>query len=151
MLEVDSVVRDFEDLDQVVDQYHRALAAFFTGDPEPTKELYSRADDVSLANPFGPPVRGWSQAAETMTRAATHYRDGTAVGFDRMSEYSTPTLAYIVEMERYAVKIGLSDELAPVTLRVTTIFRPEAGTWKIVHRHADPIASSRPAASVIQQ
>ena len=31
------------------------------------------------------------------------------------------------------------------------IMRPEDGVWKIVHRHADPITSARPAESVIQQ
>jgi hypothetical protein len=44
--------------DQIVDQLHRALAALVTGDAEPLKALFSRQDDISLANPFGPPVRG---------------------------------------------------------------------------------------------
>jgi hypothetical protein len=35
--------------------------------------------------------------------------------------------------------------------RVTMIFQPEEGTWKIVHRHADPITSAQPAESVIQE
>jgi len=34
----------------------------------------SRQDDVIIANPFGPPAKGWRKAAETMERAATSYR-----------------------------------------------------------------------------
>ncbi len=141
----------FEDLDRVIDESHTAVAAFARGDAEPLKALYSHADDVTIANPFGPPVRGWPGAAETMTRAATYYRDGLALGFDRISEYATPDLAYVVEMERIEAKIGGSSERTPVTLRVTTVFRPEDGRWKIVHRHADPIATARSAESVIQR
>lgn len=144
-------MRAFEHLDRVIDESHTALDAFTRGDAEPFKALYSHGDDVTIANPFGPPVRGWSAAAETMTRAATYWRDGTALGFDRVSECTTPELAYIVEMERYLGKMGGSTERTPVTLRVTTVFRPEGGRWKIVHRHADPIATARPVDSVIQR
>ena len=140
----------FGDLDRVVDESHTAVDAFTRGDAEPLKALFSHADDVTIANPFGPPVRGWPAAAETITRAATYYRDGVALGFDQISEYATPELAYIVEMERLEAKVGGSSERTPVTLRVTTVLRPEDGRWKIVHRHADPIATSRPAVSVVQ-
>jgi hypothetical protein len=44
-------------------------------------------------------------------------------------------------MERFRAKAAGSQEIVPVTLRTTTIFRPEDGTWKVVHRHADPINS----------
>lgn len=137
-------------LSQVVDRCHEALGRFASGDPEPLIALYSRQDDITIANPFGPPVRGWTQAVETIRRAATYYRDGRALGFERIAEGTTPALAYVVEVERYESKIGGRDELTPVTLRVTTILRPEEGTWRIVHRHADPIATARPAESVIQ-
>jgi ketosteroid isomerase-like protein len=46
---------------------------------------------------------------------------------------------------------ALGEEVTPVVLRVTSIFRPEDGTWKIVHRHADPITTAQPAESVIQR
>ena len=59
---------DFGDLDKVIDRYHAALDAFFTGDPEPTKAAFSHRDDVSLANPLGPPAVGWRQVAETSNR-----------------------------------------------------------------------------------
>ncbi|WP_205676837.1 nuclear transport factor 2 family protein [Arthrobacter crystallopoietes] len=60
-------------------------------------------------------------------------------------------MAYIVEIERTRVKVGQSDELSPVSLRVTTIFRLEDGQWKVVHRHADPITSPQPVESIIDQ
>lgn len=86
-----------------------------------------------------------------MDRAATYYRDGRATGFERVAEFATPGLAYVVEMEHFEAKMGGSEEISPVTLRVTTVLRPEGGTWKIVHRHADPISATRAADSVIER
>ena len=137
--------------DQVIEQSHLALAEFVKGNPEPLKDMYSHEDDVTLANPFGPAVRGWKQAAETMERAASNYSDGEATGFDGVAKYVTAELAYIVEVERYRLRVGGSTDAVPVVLRVTSIFRPEDGVWKIMHRHADPIDSARPAQSVVQK
>src|SRR5437870_2422625 len=138
------------DFDEFVEQYHRALNEFFTGNPEPAKSLYSHLEDASLANPFGPVVTGWKQVAETMERAASNYRDGRATGFETVATSITPDLAYIVEVERFEAKVGGKDELTVGALRVTSILRRENGVWKIVHRHADPITSPRTAESVIQ-
>jgi ketosteroid isomerase-like protein len=138
------------DLDQFVDQYHGALDEFFRGNPEPAKLLYSHREDASLANPFGPVAIGWSRVAETMERAASNYRDGRATGFETLATYVTPDLAYLVEVERFEAKIGGNKETASGALRVTSIIRREDGGWRIVHRHADPITSTRPAESVVQ-
>jgi len=139
------------DLAQVIEQYHQALDAFVKGDPEPAKKLFSRRDDVTLANPLGPPARGWTQVEQTMERAASHYREGEPTRFERISDYATADLAYILEIERGRMKVGVADEMAPVSLRVTTIFRREDGEWRIVHRHADPITSPRPPESITEQ
>lgn len=139
------------DLDSFLAEYHRALDAFFRGDPEPAKRLYSHGDGASLANPFGPVAVGWQQVEETMERAASNYRDGRATGFETLATYVTPALAYLVEVERFEAKIGEADELASGALRVTSVLRPEEGAWRIVHRHADPITTPRAAESVIQR
>jgi ketosteroid isomerase-like protein len=139
------------EFEQVIEAQHAALAVFVTGDPAPLKALFSNRDDVSVANPFGPAVRGWAQVAETVTRAATFYRDGEATGFDLVTKYVTAEVAYAVEVERYRAKVGGADEFATVELRVTSIFRVEDGVWKISHRHADPITSARPPTSVVEQ
>ena len=138
------------DFDQFIEQYHHALDEIWKGNPEGYFRLYSRRDDVTLANPFGPPVRGWEQIAQTIARAATIFSEGEVTGFERIATCMTPELAYIVEVERGRTKVGGADETSPIALRVTSIFRPEDGTWKIVHRHADPITAPRSAQSVIQ-
>lgn len=139
------------DLADFIDQYHRALDEFFRGDPAPAKGLYSHREDVSLANPFGPVAVGWQQVEETMERAASNYRDGSASGFETLASHVTPELAYLVEVERFEAKVGGDQQMASGALRVTSILRQEDGVWKIVHRHADPITASRAAESVIQR
>lgn len=138
------------DLEQVMEQDHRALDAFVKGDPEPKKRLYSKGDDATLANPLGPPARGWNQVAEALERAASQLRDGEPATFERISGHATADLAYIVEIERSRMKVAGSDDMARVSLRVTTVFRREDDGWKVVHRHADPITIPRPIESVLE-
>jgi ketosteroid isomerase-like protein len=128
-------------LAQAIEQDHRAGDAFHTGDPEPKKKLFSRGDDATLANPLGRTARGWSEVEKTMEYAASRYREGEPIRYERVSEYATADLAYVVEFERSRVKVGGADEMSPISLRVTTIFRREDGAWKIVHRHADALAA----------
>jgi len=120
------------------------------GSPDGYKRVYSRRDDVTFANPFGPPARGWDEVAQTLERAASHYTDGEATGFENVAKNITPELAYTVEIERCQAKVEGRDDATPIAVRVTTIFRPEDGAWKAVHRHADPITTPQPAESVIQ-
>ncbi len=135
------------DFAQAVEQDHRATDALMRGDPEPKKEMFSRREDVTLANPLSPPVRGWNHIAGV----ASQLRDGEPIGFDRVSEYASADLGYIVEIERTRTRIGDADDLASFSLRVTTIYRREEDGWKIAHRHADSITGSRPLASVLEQ
>jgi uncharacterized protein (TIGR02246 family) len=134
---------------QAIEDNHRAVDAFVKGDPAPLGALYSRQDDATLANPFGPPVRGWEQIEQTMARAATHYQQGEATGFTRVSAYEAEDLAYVVELEQFLTQLGGANERTPLALRVTTIFRREDGAWRIVHRHADPITSPRTPESIV--
>jgi ketosteroid isomerase-like protein len=139
-----------DDLEGVLERCQGALREFVKGNPEPMQAMFSHREDVTLANPFGPPVRGWEQGAATMERAASNIREGEIADFETLSKGVTPELAYVVWVERNMGKLGGREEAARFDLRVTTILRPEEGAWKIVHRHADPITTPRPAESVIQ-
>ncbi len=140
-----------EDFDVVVEQFHRAVGELVKGNPEPVKELCSHREDATLANPLGPTVRGWEQVAATIADAASLLREGEMVGVEIVAKYVTPELGYIVAVERAKAKVGGREDIAPIVLRVTMIFRPEDGVWKLVHRHADPITTPRSAESILQQ
>ena len=62
----------------------------------------------------------------------------------------TAELAYTVEIERIRTRVGGSDELTPIAIRATTVFRRENGTWRVTHSHGDAVTSMRPAESVGQ-
>jgi ketosteroid isomerase-like protein len=136
--------------DLPLEEYHQAGLQITRGNPRSYKALYSRRDDVTLANPFGPPARGWNEVSATLNRAAENYRDGEIVGFENVATVITRDLAYIVEVESYRARVSGAEEIATVAIRVTTVFRNEDGTWKVVHRHADPITAPRPPESVVQ-
>jgi ketosteroid isomerase-like protein len=141
-----------DDVDELIEQWQRAAGEFVKGNPEPVKKLWSRREDVTLANPWGPPVRGWEQVAKTIEHAASLRRDGEFVGSEIVAKYVTAELAYVVQLERAKAKVGGGEDVAPIALRVTMILRPEeGGEWKIVHRHADPITTAQPAESVLDE
>jgi ketosteroid isomerase-like protein len=139
------------DLDEFIEEYHGSIEEVIRGNPEPQKKFWSRADDATLANPLGPPGRGWQEISQRLDHACSLLRDGEAYRVDRVSAYSTEEVAWIVEIEHCRVKVAGAEEHSPSSLRATTIFRREDEEWKIAHRHADPITGARSPESLIQE
>ncbi len=138
------------DFGETVERSHRALDEIVRGNPRAYQTLFSREDDVSLANPFGGIACGRAEVEERLKLAAANFRDGRATGFETLVKTVTPELAYLVEIERYRTKLGGSEELSDVALRVTSIFRREDDGWKLVHRQADPRVSPQTAESLVE-
>ena len=93
-----------DDVDRLIEQYQLGLEEFVKGNPEAVKKLFSHRDDVTLANPLGPPARGWEQVAQTQQHAASNIREGEVISFDVISKLVTPELAYAVWIERQKAK-----------------------------------------------
>ncbi len=140
-----------DDLDQAIEQFQLAQRELLNGNSSPVQMMFSHREDVTLLNPFSPPARGWEQVAATIERAASYLTDGEMVAVENVVKHVTPELAYIVRVERTKAKVAGREDVASIALRATMIFRPEDGVWKIVHRHADPITTARPAESIIQK
>jgi ketosteroid isomerase-like protein len=136
-------------LDVMVDRCHAALGEIARGNAEPWADLFSRQGDVSLGNPFGPFALGFDDVMSAVRQAAERYRDGELIGFDRIATYEARDLACVLEVEGFRARVGDSSDMADVSLRVTSLYRAEGGEWMLVHRHADPITTPRPAESVV--
>lgn len=136
-------------IEEAIEESHTALDAISRGDVEPFMALYSDGDDVTIGNPFGPFARGRDAARAAGELAASHYRDGQIVGFELVATHVADGLACVVEVERFRVKVGGSDSSVSISLRVTSVYREEDGSWRLVHRHADPITTPQAAESVI--
>ena len=132
------------DLDEFVRQCEEAWQVFVTGDPGPAMLLFSRRDDVTLANPWGPSATGWSEVSQTLEAAAARFRGGHVSAFEVRSNSVAEDVAWWDEVERGQAMLGGRSELEDFALRVTSIYRREEGQWRIVLRHADPIVVARP-------
>jgi ketosteroid isomerase-like protein len=128
-------------LDDFIEQYHQACVPFSRGESAPMKALFSRGDDVVLANPFGPAVSGWTAASDRLDFASSRLHDGDVTPFDEVVRYASGDLVVLHETEYWKSRVSDRGVVEPWVLRVTTTFRRENGDWRVVHRHADPIAS----------
>ena len=66
-------------VEELIKQFTLAQGELLKGNSEPAKNLCSHRQDVTLANPLGPAVRGWEQVAATIEHAASQMRDGEIV------------------------------------------------------------------------
>ena len=53
-------------------------------------------------------------------------------------------VAYTVAIERGMLRLADGDTLAPMTLRVTHVFRRERGEWLLVDRRTEPVSAPGP-------
>ena len=125
--------------DAAVEAARQALGSMAKGDPELSLALWSRSDDVVLANPLAPPIVGFESVAAETARVASMFVDGESPRFDEVARWATDDLGYVVAIEHARVRRASSDELVSMDLRVTTIFRREDGEWRLCVRHADRV------------
>jgi ketosteroid isomerase-like protein len=128
--------------DEAVETFRIALDSLLHGDATPVKKLWSRREDVTVANPFGPPRRGPEQVQRAIDEAAANYSRGSR-RFQEVSRFSTPELGYVVQLEHTEAMLPGQETGTRFTLRVTMIFRREELGWKLAHRHADTVTTAR--------
>ena len=132
--------------DAAVEAARQNLGSMAKGDAGPSTALWSQRDDVVLANPLGPPIVGFPLVAAETARVASMFVGGEPPEFDEVTRWASDDLGYVVAIEHAQVQRAGSDELVPMDLRVTTIFRREDDGWRLCVRHADRVtAPGRPA------
>ncbi len=127
------------DFGVAVERTQGAVAALLGGDPEPEKTLWSRRDDITLANPSGGFRRGWQEVEEGLDLAAKGFARGGSCTFEEIGKEAGSDIAYVFQLERFQSNLTGAGGVSNGALRVTMIFRLEDGDWKLVHRQADTL------------
>jgi len=115
-------------------------AALMRGDAGTYRQMISITDDFILMSPFGgEPSKGSQYTSEKWDRMGRFFRNGTHKQ-EVVQSYGSQDMVVLALIERDHVEVGglPAQEWA---LRVTLVYRREGTEWRLVHRHADPLAN----------
>ena len=129
-------------------RYRDAETALHNGDAAPRKAAWSHADPVTLLG-AALSATGWAEIEEVFDRLQARFSNCASCEHEVIAAGASGDIAYIVAFEHTTASVNGSPPL-PYTLRATTVFRREGGEWRVVHRHADPVASEH-AAELVQR
>src|SRR4051812_4127959 len=110
------------DFSATVVRTQHAVAALLGGDPEPEEALWSRRDDITLANPAGGFRRGWHEVEAGLNLAASGFASGSSCTFEEITAEAGTNIAYVFELERFESELTDGRGVVTGALRVVMIF-----------------------------
>lgn len=123
----------------LIERSRDSNVSLMKGDAERYLSLIATAPDFTLMSPFGgEPSRG-IPTREKSERLGKFFRNGT---FEQevVQAYGSADMVVLALIERATVEVGgLPSQ--PWALRVTLVYRREGESWRMVHRHADPLVA----------
>jgi len=132
---------DFHDFEQFMKKREKAASAYVRGDAAPLGRVIAH----DLPATFFAPTGGYEQDADKVAARYKHDAEFFALGGDSHFEIlhmaASDDVAYWVGFQRATAHMRGSTDPVPFNLRITEVFRREGDEWKMVHRHADALAS----------
>jgi ketosteroid isomerase-like protein len=117
---------------------HDAEVALHNGDPGPRRALWSRNDPISVLGAWRNAI-GQAEVDELFALLGTRFSDCTSYAFEILACDVIGDLACTAGLEHTSA--SMDGQPSTYTLRATQVYRRESGSWKVVHRHADPVTT----------
>jgi ketosteroid isomerase-like protein len=133
--------QDRNDFEQFMKRREEAAGAYVGGDAEPLARISARVSPATFFGPKGGFRQGAEEVSATYARDAEVFAPGAENHFEILQSGASGDIAYWVGFQRATAHMKGSPDAVPFNLRITEVFRREGGEWKLVHRHADPLAS----------
>jgi ketosteroid isomerase-like protein len=127
------------EIEAVAAQAAEAHAHLMRGDIAAYRRTIHIAPDFILMNPFGGAPTGSPKSDAHWEQIGRFFQGGRDARFDLVASYRSDDMIVLVANESAHVAVG-SLPAQDWTLRVTLVFRRDAGRWLLAHRHADPLA-----------
>lgn len=113
-----------------------AASGYVNGDAGPVLRLLTR-EASTFFGPGGGHVEGADEVAETHEQGAKAFQSGGDNALELLQVFASGEVGCWVGIQRAHVRMKGKAEPVAMSLRVTEVFRHEAGAWRLVHRHAD--------------
>jgi hypothetical protein len=131
---------DLHDFEQFMKRREDAARAFVRGDAAPLGRIVARVSPATFFGPQGGYEQGPDHVYSVYERDAARFTSGDS-SFEILQMAASNGIAYWAGFQRAMARLDESTERIPFNLRVTEVFRREGDEWKLVHRHADSLAS----------
>jgi ketosteroid isomerase-like protein len=129
-----------EELKRLEQWLDEANTRMLDGDWSLWRDKLSRREDVTVLGAYGAYLTGWGDVLARFERTAAGYAGGGGHStHETIASWMDSDLACIVTLERHHTQ--LDGKPATFRYRTTHVFRREDGDWKVILRHADPLAT----------
>lgn len=125
---------------ELVERSRATNAALMRGDAERYVDLIGLANDFTLMSPFGGQPSHGAPPRERLAEIARFFKNGS-LEQELVHAYASPDMIVLATIERSHVEVG-GLPAQDWALRVTLVYRRDEGQWRLVHRHADPLANA---------
>jgi ketosteroid isomerase-like protein len=129
--------------DTFMQQRRHVATAFVNGDPTPLREISTSADPATFYGPGGGIEQGAAHVLAVNEAGSRQFQRGGSTELEVLHYAANGDLGYWTGWQHASVRTAGATEPTPMKLRVTEIFRRENGAWKLIHRHADPLAEAK--------
>jgi ketosteroid isomerase-like protein len=128
---------DPHDFQSFLKQRAAAAGAYVSGDFPPVSRVLAHDSPASFFGPGGGHVDGAQAVAARYEHDVASFEPGGENRLEILHAGASGDLGYWVGHQRARARLKGKPEPVPMDLRVTELFRHEAGGWKLIHRHAD--------------
>jgi ketosteroid isomerase-like protein len=133
---------EHDDFDELMKARTRAADAYVQGDVAPLDVLEARVGPVTFFGPNGAFVTGAEAVRHRYAKDAGNFAPGGENRLEILHSGASGDLGYWVGFQHAVAHLRGKPEPVPMKLRITELFRREAGEWRLVHRHAEMVTGA---------
>jgi ketosteroid isomerase-like protein len=131
------------DFQQFMQQREAAAQSYVEGEAGPLSELSAQELPATFYGPMGGAIQGAKEVLAKYEQDAHAFGPGSQTHFEILHSGASDSVAYWTGFQYAKAVMKGEREPVPMKLRVTEVFRREDRGWKLVHRHADPLAEPK--------